>query len=274
MLKEVGEIPTLCRNCKVRKLTILGFLEQDMNRLEAINAVSAKNELLYGVNTSVIRLGITDYGLTDQITGNPLENSFVFSDSDQARVSRVNLLMLKEVEKKDGIGLWLSPPDKINQTGKILVAVRQGNEIVEYDTTGVTFSNMNFADFMTSLSKYFRDGYYFLDDMPWDILEGVIPMSKAWEAIRNDQAEIKFNKEVAEALLIDRPIRLAFKQKYGVDINLACPTEQTTIDHKYVSQEGVVSKFVRYCGACKIGIFKPMRKGERCPNCHGVYLGC
>lgn len=240
--------------------------------LNAVNAITARNELLPGIHTSVIRLGITNRGFTDQITGKPVESSFVFSNPEQARISRINLLMLEEAEKKDGIGLWLSPPDSINQTGKILVAVRQGNEIVEYDTTGLTFSGANFATFMTNLSLFRRDGYYFLPNM--DLLETIIPMPAAWEAIRNDQAEIKFNREVVEALNSGhKNYRVAFREKYGIDIALACPSNSLSVINKLVSPDGKIKTFAKTCGVCGGKINDWIEKGYQCGHCGEVYLG-
>ncbi len=242
-------------------------------RLEAINAVTAANELRYDHPTSVIRLAVTNHGLTD-FTGRKVEESFVFSNPHEARISQINLAMLKEVEKKDGVGLWLSPPDKINQTGKILLAVRSGREIVEYDTTGVTFSGTDFAGFMTSLSAFCHDGYYFLPDM--DIIESIIPMPLVWQGIKNDQAEMKFNEEVEEAMQ-QNDKRQFYRGKFGVDIALACGGTVATL--KLVSPNGEVRVadklyYVKNCGQCGVTIEKQISAGYCCPNCGGVYEGC
>lgn len=252
-------------------------------RLEAINAVSAKNELLPGLNTSVIRLNVTDLGLTDEIFGRPIKKSFSFSNPIEARVSRINLAMLAEVEKKDGeVGLWLSPPNEIDKRGKILTAVRVGKKVIEYDTTGLTFSSRDFAQFMTSLSPFRRDGYYFLSDKPWKVLESIIPMPLAWQAIRNDQAEMKFNRDVEEALEnAEGNVRTYFQAKSGVDIVLACGggNDSMTLIRKMVSPEGKVSGaeklfYVKNCGRCGTSIEKHISAGYCCQNCGGVYEGC
>lgn len=250
------------------------------NLLTAVNAVTARNELAPGVNTSVIRLGITEFGIVDQIIHRSIQSSFMFSTPEQAKVSEVNLRMLDEVKDNNGVGLWLSPPwlsppwlsppDRSNKTGKILVAVRQGREIVEYDTTGLTFSGKDFAGFMTSLSKYSRKGYYFLDEMPWEILETIIPMPEAWAGIRSDQAEIKFNNDVQEILGQKDP-RKFYLQRDGVDINLAC---QIGLSVKQVTMEGTVTKLIKNCGKCKMQLNMYMKKGDHCPYCRGEYLGC
>lgn len=258
--------------------------------LEAVNAVTAKNELLPGLNTSVIRFPITESGLVDPIRKLPIRKSFDFSSSWEARISEFNLAMLEEAEKGSGIGLWLSPPDKIHKTGKILVAVHDGETVVEYDTTGLTFSGKDFASFMACLSPFYRDGYCFLPNDGWQILEEVISMPKVWEGIRNDQLEMKFNRDVKEALEhAGGDVRLIFREKFGVDIAEACQTDRgVNLIMKLVAQDGKVNElhYVHNCGECGAKIERFIRKGAICKEvvaedekikgrgCDKIYMGC
>ncbi|MCL4397870.1 hypothetical protein M1403_02455 [Patescibacteria group bacterium] len=240
-----------------------------ISRLEAVNAVSAKNELLPGLNTSVIRLNLTNLGIVDPLSGKRIEQTFAAHNHREERETQVNLAMLNELQKNSGTGVWLSPPDSFYNRGKILVAIREGNQIVEYDITGQTFSGRDFASFITSLAGFSREGYYFLPDPK--ILEEVIPMSVIWESIRNDQAEIKFNQEVEEIQHQNDP-KAYFLKKEGVDIDKACP-KAVEVTQKRIGPDGKIQVFARACGICGKEINDWITKGYRCKHCGEIYLG-
>lgn len=252
-------------------------------RLEAVNAVTALNEVLPSSippeqRTSVIRLRFTNRGVADPVTNKLVKDSFSFSDPRQAKESHVNLLMLDELEKRNGVGLWLSAPDDVHETGKILFATRSRGDPVLYDITGQAFSAKDFGLFATSLSKWRRGGYYFLEDLPWETLESIIPMPLVWEGIRNDRLEAEFNDKVEKALpdiksLGTAGVRVAWQKQYGVDIDLACPTSTTGVVRKQVSPDGTVRTFAKHCGVCQREINQWLAPGDRCRFCGKTYLG-
>lgn len=266
-------------------------------RYKAVNAVTAVNELRPGINTSVVNLLIREDQILDPFFNKPVEQAFSFSDPRYSRESEVNLHMLWQVRDQAGLGVWLSPPDPQLPTGKILVAKRDGNSITQYDTTGNTFSASEFAAFDQKLYPYRQDGYFFIPSTvnPWEILSQTIPMPQAWQRMQNHQAETEFQQEVK--LLLDqaslqpssaRNISDLFREYYQlrdhVNISLACqPTLGllassnslgVPVNFFAISAEGLVSKFIRNCGQCKVELNLYMKKGDQCPHCHGKYQGC
>ena len=237
---------------------------------EAVESVTARNELI-GDIPSITRLNLTKAGIIDPLSGKNIEQVFSAQSEREARETRINLAMLSELGQKDGVGLWLSPPDWFYDRGKILLAIRSGNQIIEYDITGQTFSGNDFASFMTSLSAFHHDGYYFLPDR--EIVEAIIPMPKIWESIKTDQAEAKFNADVEEDMHYSNS-RKVYLERDGVDIREACPTirEKTTI-LKTVSPDGKIRTFVHNCGLCHGEINGWMAPGDKCPHCKEEYLG-
>lgn len=260
-------------------------------RLEAVNAVTALHEVLpkdvpLEERISTIRLKFSQTGIIDPLSGKKLEDCFDFSDPLQRKVSEINLKMAMEVKKRDGVGIWLNPSGytygEYHETGKILVAARNHGDPVLYDLTDQTFSPKEFASFMVSLSPFCRDGYYFLTDMPWDMLEGIIPIPKVWQAIRSDQAEQAFNREVEEMeTKVDKGgVRESILAERGVDINRACNTGGGAADYlmKSVSPDGKLRVFAKTCGMCgqalgKDGKGRWLQKGDCCEHCGEVYLG-
>lgn len=242
-------------------------------RLEAVNAVTARNELLSGINPSTVRLKFTDAGIIDPLSGKKLEECFDFADPIQKRISEINMKMMKELERRSGVGIWLNP----GRENKILIATVNKGDPILYDVTGRAFSATEFASFMTSLSPYAHDGHFFLeDDTAWGILESIIPMPLAWQAIRNDQAEMKFNADVEEVMQRKNKRRF-YQEKHGVDIALACGGTVATL--KLVSPNGEITEagklyYVKNCGQCGVVIEKQIPAGYCCPNCGGIFEGC
>lgn len=264
---------------------------------QAINAVTAANELRPGINTSVVDLLVRGRVILDPFHHQPIEHAFSFADARLSRESQINLQMLADVRDHSGLGVWLSPPDSVNTTGKILVAKRVGDTITQYDTTGHVFNSSDFSTFFQKLYPYHRHGYFFIPstENPWEVLSQTIPMPEAWESMQNLKAEFKFHQEVKTILSHisanlsseKNPLDL-FHQYYQANDNLnisqACQafpifsqisfTLGIPINFVSVSIDGGVSKFIHNCGQCQTKLNIYMKKGDHCPHCHGEYQGC
>jgi hypothetical protein len=240
--------------------------------LEATNRVCALHEVLPGdvplhERISVIPLRESPTGFIDPLSGKDLKDTFDLSDP----TTKPNLRMMAELRREKGgaVGVWLSP----GRENKILVATYVSDCPILYDLTDQTFPPAEFAAFMTCLAPYYREGYYFLTEAPWEVLEAVIPAPLAWEAIRTDRARVEFERKVQKAREQGES-RATYQTRYGVDINTACPAGGgESVARKLVSPDGKVKTFVENCGVCRGRIRDWMAPGDPCPHCGKVYQG-
>lgn len=267
------------------------FAKDAEQLLVAVNAATATNEtlpvsVLPERRTSVIPL-LIEMGrqrpiIRDYITGRPIESAFSSKTSDEQRETEVNLRMLYHLaESPTGpVGVWLSPPDPRRtdpDMGKVLIATtreKEGSlEIVQYDITGGMFSRQDFLEFTMLLENFSREGYFFLENSPWNILSQVIPMGKVWEGIADGSLEDKFSQQVERMRLLAKgksPRQLAREiyDSTGARVGGACPPMRKETSIKRI---GVV--FAEHCGLCGKDINEWISPGDKCKYCNEVYLG-